>query len=54
MELLFKKKQSLKLLQYAQENVLESLSNKVSDLQDCCKTYLLQSHLRFYFSFGKT
>ena len=41
MELLFKKKQSLKLLQYAQENVLESLSNKVSEE-------------KFYFSFGKT
>ena len=26
---------------YAQENVLQSIFNKVAGLQDCCKTYLL-------------
>ena len=31
----------------------ESLFNKIAGLQDCCKTYLLHSHLRFYFSLGK-
>ena len=46
--------QSLKLLKYAQENVLESLFNKVAGLQECCKTYLLYSHLRFYFSLDKS
>ena len=48
------KKQSLKLLEYVQENVLEPLFNKAAGLQDCCKTYLLYSHLKFYFSLGKT
>ena len=32
----------------------ESLFNKVTWLQDCCKTNLLHAHLRFYFSVGKT
>ena len=32
--------------------VLESLFNKVVDLQNCCKTYLLHAFLRF--SVGKT
>ena len=54
LELLSKKRQSLKLLEYAQENVLQSLFNKAAGLHDFCKTYLLYSHLRFYFSFGKT
>ena len=45
--------QSLKLLENTQENVLESLFNKVTGLQDCSKTYLLYSHLRFYFPLGK-
>ena len=48
------KKQSLELLEYAQEKVLETLSSKVTGLQDCRKTYLLYLHLRFYFSLGKT
>ena len=34
--------------------MLESLFNKVAGLQDCCKTYLLHAHLRYYFSLGKT
>ena len=34
--------------------VLECLLNKVVGLQDCCKTYLVHAHLRFYFSLGKT
>ena len=34
--------------------VLESLFNKVAGLPDCCKSYLLHAHLRFYFSLGKT
>ena len=32
---------------------LESLFNKAADFQDCWNTYLLHSHLRFYFSLGK-
>ena len=47
------KRQSLKRFEYSQENVLESLFN-VAGLQDYCKTYLLLSHFRFYFSLGKT
>ena len=44
------KKQFLKLLEYSQETpVLEYLFNKVAGIQDCCKTYLLHSHLRLYF-----
>ena len=34
--------------------MLESLFNNVVGLQDCCKTYHLYSHLRFYFALGKT
>ena len=34
--------------------MLESLFNKVAGLQNCYKTYLLYSHLRFNFSLGKT
>ena len=41
--------QPLKLLEYAQENVLEAAS-----LQDYFKTYLLLTQLRSYFSLGKT
>ena len=33
--------------------MLESLFDKFAGLQDCCKTYLLHAHLRFYFSLGK-
>ena len=31
----------------------KSLFNEVVGLQGCCKTYLLNSHLRFYFSLEK-
>ena len=48
------KKQSLKLLEFEKENLLESFFNKVAGPEDCHKTYLLHSHLRFYFSLGKT
>ena len=45
----------LKRFEYSQKiSVLESLFNKVKGLQECCKTYLLHAHLRFYFSSGKT
>ena len=47
------KKQSIKPLGYSYEIVLESLFNKVAGLQDCYKTYLLYSHLRFYLSLRK-
>ena len=30
--------QSLKLLEYAQKNVMDSIFNKVADPQDCYKT----------------
>ena len=33
--------------------MLECLFNKVAGLQDCCKTYLLHTHLKFFYS-GKT
>ena len=31
-----------------------SLFNEIVGLQDCCKIYLLYSHLRFYYYLGKT
>ena len=34
--------------------MFESLLDKVADFQDCCKTYILQAHLRFYLYLGKT
>ena len=34
-------------MEHASENVLKSLFNKAARLQDCCKTYLLHSHLLF-------
>ena len=33
--------------------MLEFLFNKAVGLQECCKTYLLHTNLRFYFSLGK-
>ena len=33
--------------------VLESLFNKVTCRQDCCKTYLLHAYLRSYLALGK-
>ena len=49
------KKMSLKLWEYSQEtSVFKSIFNKVAGLQDCCKTYLFHTQLRFYFSSGKT
>ena len=44
---------SLKGSEHSQENacVAESVLDKIAGLQDCCKTYLLHAHLRFYFSF---
>ena len=32
----------------------ESLFNKVAGLQDCCKTYIVHPHVRFYFAVCKT
>ena len=44
----------LNLLEYSQKTpMLESLTNKVAVLQNCCKAYLLHTLLRFYFSLGK-
>ena len=34
--------------------MFEFLFNKVAGLQNCCKTYTLYAHLRFYFSLSKT
>ena len=34
---------------YINSQMWWSLFKEVAGLQDCCKTYLLYSHLRFYF-----